>query len=62
MKVKMVYKKTVNSGFITIIADFLKEDDNYMYLACGKYIRSNIISWQILTNKDSENKGLVDDA
>ena len=58
----MIYKKSATSSFITITAEFVKEDNDYVYLKCGKYIRSNIVSWTILPSSKVDLKGLKDDA
>lgn len=44
--VKIVYKKSANSGFITIEAELVGSDNDYVYLKCGKYLRKNIISYK----------------
>lgn len=59
MKIKMVYKKS--ESFITIISNLLNQDDDYVYLECGKYLRSNIVSWMVLSTNSNKSE-LKDDA
>lgn len=58
----MIYKKAANSGFITIEADLIKTDEDYVYLKCGKYLRKNIISLMELRPSTSTSEDLSDDA
>ena len=60
MKIKMVYKKL--QSYVTIVSNFIKQDDDYVYLECGKYLRKNIAEWTVLIPDSSKKGDLTDDA
>lgn len=60
---RIIYKKAANAGMITIESEYVSEDRDYLYLACGRYIKNNIISRQrVISYNPDKNKGLTDDA
>lgn len=58
--VQIIYKK--ETGFITIESELIAEDQNYIYMSCGKYLKKNIIRAKEVRNKKSELEDLKDDA
>jgi hypothetical protein len=61
---RIVYKKPTTKAFITIESKLVGEDEDYLYLDCGKYIKTNIISiTKIQTIQETvRKKDLKDDA
>ena len=51
---QIVYKKPKPPSFITIEAEYLSEDRDFVYLVCGKYLKKNIISTKIMHIKVPE--------
>jgi hypothetical protein len=59
----MVYRKP-SGAFLTIESEFIRDDENYIYLACGKYLYKNIIGLAevVKVKEKEEDNSLVDDA
>lgn len=60
--IRITYKKPSTGSFIVIESQLVAEDQDFLYLKSGKYLKKNIIQAVEVRKNKSELEDLSDDA